>query len=80
LSAVFEPTRFPLRIPLDSRLPDDRTSCLPTEIDFDSTVVAFGEECPAALLTDERLEELHIQPEDRVDVDGDVLNTVNGAT
>jgi hypothetical protein len=31
-------------------------------------------------LTDERLEELRIQPEDRVDVDGDVLNTVNGAT
>ncbi len=56
---------------LDGRQPH---ACVATEIDFDSTVVAASEECAAALLADDRLEALAVQPEDRLAIGGDVLN------
>jgi hypothetical protein len=74
VSAVAELSRFPLSISPSLAWPDDRSWCVATEIDFDSTLVAAGEECPAALLAEDRLEALRVQPEDRLDIGGDVLN------
>jgi hypothetical protein len=54
--------------------PDDRSWCLATEIDFDSTLVACSEKCAAALLADDRLEALEVPPEGRLDIEGDALN------
>lgn len=73
-SSVVELCRVPLGITSNLVWPDNRTRCLATEIDLDSTRVACDEECAAALLADGRLEALRIQPNDRLDPDGDVLN------
>jgi hypothetical protein len=45
-----------------------------TEIDLDSTVVACSEACAAVLLDYEGLEALPVEPDDRLDIGGDVLN------
>ena len=72
--AIPELCRFPLRITPSLAWPDDHSWCVATEVDFDSTVVAATEECAAALLADDRLEALRVQPDDRLDFGGDVLN------
>jgi len=54
--------------------PDDRSWCVATEIDFDSTLVACSDECAAGLLADPRLETFQVPPEGRLDIEGDVLN------
>lgn len=54
--------------------PDDRSWCVATEIDFDSTLVACGEDCAAALLADDRIEALRVPPDGRLDIEGDLLN------
>jgi hypothetical protein len=54
--------------------PDDRSWCVATEIDFDSTLVACSQPCAAALLADDRLEALEVPPGGRLDIDGDILN------
>jgi hypothetical protein len=54
--------------------PDDRSWCVATEIDFDSTLVACGEDCAAVLLADDRIEALRVPPEGRLDIEGDLLN------
>src|SRR5439155_11541610 len=52
--------------------PDDRSWFVATEIDFDSTLVACGESCAAALLANSRLESLEVPPDGRLDIEGDV--------
>ena len=43
-------------------------------IDFDSTLVATSTDCAAALLSDDRFEAVTVQPKDRLDLYGDVIN------
>ncbi len=74
ISAVAELSRFPLDITPSLAWADDHAWCVATEIDFDSTIVAASEECAAALLGDDRLEALRVQPDDRLDFGGDALN------
>jgi hypothetical protein len=69
-----ELSRYPLGITPSLAWPDDHAWCVGTKIDFDSTLVAASEECAAALVADDRLQALRIHPEDRLDIDGDVLN------
>lgn len=56
--------------------PEDRAWLVGSEIDFDSTLVAGSEECITALLSDYELEIVRVEPEGRLDIDGDVLNTL----
>ncbi len=67
-------SRFPYGITPSLAWPDDRAWCVATEIDFDSTLVAATEECAAALLADNRIEAVRVEPDDRLDVDGGTLN------
>ncbi|MEX0874146.1 MAG: hypothetical protein WD646_05445 [Actinomycetota bacterium] len=53
--------------------PQDRAWFVGTEIDFDSTLVACGGTCAQALLGSD-LEALEVSPEDRLDIDGDLIN------
>jgi hypothetical protein len=53
--------------------PEDRAWCVATEVDFDSTLIAVSEECFAALLSEDGLEVLRVEAEDRLDIDGDEL-------
>jgi len=55
--------------------PDDRAWCVGTEIDFDSTLVAATDEVVTALLAEPELEVIRVEPNDRLDIDGDVLNS-----
>jgi hypothetical protein len=54
--------------------PEDRSWFVATEVDLDSTLVAGERSCIDALLANEMLEVLEVQPEDRLDVAGDLLN------
>lgn len=54
--------------------PSDRAWVVGTEIDFDSTLVACSAGCAAALLASPGLEGVPVQPDDRLDIDGDVIN------
>ncbi len=73
--AICELGRPPLGISPSLTWPDDRSWCVGSEIDFDSTLVAASVECAEALLSDDRLEIMTVQPEDRLDIGGDVLNS-----
>ena len=53
--------------------PNDRAWIVASEIDFDSTLVACNRACAAALLASD-LETLEIEPESRLDIDGDTIN------
>ena len=74
VSAAAELATFPLNISPSLAWPDDRAWCVATEIDFDSTLVAASEECAAALLADDRLEVVQVQPDDYLNIGGDRLN------
>jgi len=65
---------WPLGISPSLAWPDDHAWCVGTEIDFDSTLVAMSTECAAALLSDDRFEAVTVQPRDRLDLYGDVVN------
>lgn len=65
---------WPLGIKPSLAWADDHAWCVGTEIDFDSTLVATSVECAAALLSDERFEAVTMQPGDRLDLGGDVIN------
>ena len=54
--------------------PEDRSWCVATEIDLDSTYVGGTEECLTRILTDPVLETLPAQLEDRVDLGADDIN------
>ena len=56
--------------------PGDRTFVVATEIDFDSTLVACPAACAEALLANPALEAVPVQPDDRLDLGGDVRNPV----
>lgn len=58
--------------------PEDQAFCCATEIDFDSTLVGLSEEGAQTLLDDEGLEALPVNVEDRLDIDGDILNQKPG--
>lgn len=73
-ASICELGRGPLDITPSLAWPDDRSWCVGTEIDFDSTLIGASEECAAALLSDNKLECVEVQPEDRLDIGGDVLN------
>lgn len=66
--------RFGLHITPSLAWPEDRAWCVASEVDFDSTLVGASEECAAALLADDRIETLLVQPDDRLDSGGDTLN------
>ena len=74
ITAVTKLSRFAYGITPSLAWPDDFAWCVATEMDFDSTLVAASEECPNALLADDRLETLRVQPEGRLDIGGDALN------
>ena len=54
--------------------PDDRSWCVATDIDLDSTYVGGTRECIDALLSDPALEVFPSRVEDRVDVGADEIN------
>ena len=54
--------------------PDDRSWCVATDIDLDSTYVGGTRECINALLSDPALEGFPSQIEDRIDVGADEIN------
>jgi hypothetical protein len=54
--------------------PDDQAWCVASEIDFDSTLVGASRACADALLRDDRLEAVEVAAEDRLDIEGDILN------
>jgi hypothetical protein len=68
---------FPLGITPSLAWPADRSWCLATEVDFDSTLVAAGDACAAALMADDTFEALPVRPEDRLDLHGDLLNAAD---
>jgi hypothetical protein len=74
MSSVPELSKGPLSICPSLAWADDRTWCVGTEIDFDSTLVATSDQCAEALLADQRLEALKVDIEDRLDDGGDALN------
>jgi hypothetical protein len=55
--------------------PADRAWCVATEVDFDSTLVAGGEEAVAAVLAAVDLEALPVEPSDSLQSDADHVNT-----
>ena len=55
-------------------LPKDRSWCIATEIDWDSTLVACSDDVAAALLADERLEAFEVRYDDDLSWYGDTLN------
>lgn len=55
--------------------PDDRTWCVATEIDLDSTFVGGTAECIARLMDEPALEVMPASLEDRVDYGSDTINT-----
>ena len=55
--------------------PADRSWCVATEVDFDSTLVGCSEEAARRLLDSPDLETLSIAPEDFLTYDADVVNT-----
>ena len=73
-SSIWKLGRFPLGLTPNLVWPEDRSWCVGTEIDFDSTLVACSEECAAAVVANEALEALPINAQDRLDIGGDVLN------
>lgn len=74
LRSACELGRSPLNVTPSLVWPDDRAWCVGTEIDFDSTLVAASEECVTALLSKDGLEVVRVEPNGRLDIDGDVLN------
>ena len=54
--------------------PEDRSWCVATEIDLDSSYVGSTEECINRIVTDPALETFPAQLEDRVDIGADELN------
>lgn len=54
--------------------PDDRAWVVATEIDFRWTYVAGSEACVAAIVGNEGIEAYEVDPEDRADIGGDLLN------
>jgi hypothetical protein len=56
--------------------PEDRAWCVGSEIDFDSTLIAGSEECVTVLLSQGGLEVVRVEPKDRLDIDGDVINVL----
>ena len=54
--------------------PSDRAWVVATEIDFDSTLVACTAACADALVANPALEAVPVQPDDRLDLGGDVRN------
>jgi hypothetical protein len=54
--------------------PNDRSWCVATEIDWDSTLVACSDEVADALLGDDRLEAFDVRYEDDLSWQGDALN------
>jgi len=73
-AAACELAGFPFRITPSLAWPADRSWCLGTAVDFDSTLVAADDACAAALLADDRFEAMPVDPEGRLDIDGDLLN------
>src|ERR1700722_2034390 len=65
---------WPLGVSPNLAWPDDHAWCVGSEIDFDSTLVATSTECAAALVSDDRFEAVTVQPGDRLDLFGDVIN------
>ncbi len=55
--------------------PADRSWCVTTEIDFDSTIVAGSSELVAAVLAEPGLEAWPVNPDDSLAHDGDTVNT-----
>lgn len=55
-------------------LPEDRSWCVATEVDLDSTYIAGSEECIDALI-DSEFEVMRIPSDARVDVGADTINT-----
>jgi hypothetical protein len=53
----------------------ERSWCVATEIDFDSTIVAGSSELIAAVLAEPRLEAWPVDPDDSLAYDGDTVNT-----
>jgi hypothetical protein len=74
--SVCELNHSPLDVAPSLVWPEDRAWFVGSEIDFDSTIVAGSEECITALLSEDGLEVVRVEPEDRLDIDGDVLNTL----
>jgi hypothetical protein len=56
--------------------PEDRSWCVATEIDFDSTYIGGSTELIAAVTADGRFESCPAEPSDRVDYAGDEINGV----
>jgi hypothetical protein len=54
--------------------PKDRSWCIATEIDWDSTLVACSDEVADALLADERLEAFDVSYDDDLSWHGDTVN------
>ncbi|MBP2418901.1 hypothetical protein ACFFOM_20610 [Microlunatus capsulatus] len=54
--------------------PTDRSWCVATEIDFDSTLVGGSEQLVTELVTHERLEAFRIQPQDSLQDNADHVN------
>ena len=73
-TAICALDRFPLSLTPNLVWPDDRSWCVASEIDFDSTLVAASKECATALLESESLEAAEVGPEDRLDISGDSIN------
>lgn len=55
--------------------PADRSWCVATEIDFDSTIVAGSSVLVAAVLAEPTLEAWPVDPGESLTHDGDTLNT-----
>jgi len=54
--------------------PVDRSWCVATEIDFDSTLVGGSARLIEAVLADPRLEALPVRPDDSLQYDADIVN------
>lgn len=55
--------------------PEDRSWCVVSEIDFDSTIVAGSSQLVAAVLAHPELEAWRVDPGDSLAYDSDTLNT-----
>jgi len=73
---ICEIGRPPLDVTPSLVWPEDRAWCVGSEIDFDSTLVAASEECVTALIAEDGLEVVRVESKDRLDIEGDVLNSL----
>lgn len=72
--AICELDKPPLDVTPSIAWPEDRAWCVGIEVDFDSTLVAASEKCITSLLIADGLEVVRVEPEGRLDIEGDVIN------